>query len=229
MPALGVFVPSAQVPAALSIGTFSSSASRIAVFFSKIRWRIVQWFVPAAVPAVLFGALLLRYLNPIYLEVIMGIFLVGNLPALFKKPNESAVAANASHRLLIVIGFLAGFLSGLTGAVGLLFNRFYLRYGMSKDEIVATRAANEMLLHLIKLGLYASFGLLTSKVISTGVVIAVASLLSSWFMKQGLKKISELFFRRIGYASMVVSGVVMLTQSGNAMISSFWYGYFIWK
>lgn len=113
------------------------------------------------------------------------------------------------------MGFLAGFLSGLTGAVGLLFNRFYLRYGMGKEEIVATRAANEMILHMIKLCLYASFGLLSNKVIVTGITIALAGLLSSWFMKWGLKKISELFFKRIGYASMVVSGIIMLTQSGR--------------
>jgi hypothetical protein len=219
MPLLGMFIPTSQVPAILSIGTLSSSASRVVVFFAKIRWDIVRWFVPSAVPAVFTGALLLRFLNPIYLEVMMGIFLVANLPALLRKPTTLQENAKSSHRLLVIIGFFAGFLSGLTGAVGLVFNRFYLRYGMSKEEIVATRAANEILLHLIKLCLYASFGLITSKVIVGGVTIAVASLLSSWFMKWGLEKISELFFKRIGYASMVISGVVMLAQSGNAMIS----------
>ena len=219
MPAIGIFVPSSQIPASLSIGTFSSSGSRIIVFISKVRWDVVRWFVPSAIPAVFAGALLLRYLNPIYLEIIMGVFLIGNLPSLFKKSNETRKATHSPHVLLIVIGFLAGFLSGLTGAVGLLFNRFYLRYGMGKEEIVATRAANEVILHFIKLSLYASFGLLSSRVIVIGIAIASAGLLSSWFMKWGLKKISELFFQRVGYASMVVSGIVMLAQSGNSILS----------
>jgi uncharacterized membrane protein YfcA len=219
MPAIGIFIPSAQIPASLSIGTFSSSGSRIIVFFTKIRWDVVKWFVPSATPAVFVGALLLRYLNPIYLEIIMAIFLIGNLPALFKRKVAEQNPTHSSHAALIVIGFLAGFLSGLTGAVGLLFNRFYLRYGMGKEEIVATRAANEVILHLIKLGLYASFGLLTSKVIVIGIAIASAGFISSWFMKWGLKKISELLFQKIGYASMVVSGTVMLTQSGNSLFS----------
>jgi uncharacterized membrane protein YfcA len=169
------------------------------VSFDIIRWDVVRWFVPSAIPAVFVGALLLRFLNPIYLEVIMGVFLISNLQALFKKTSDAPEATKSHHRLLVIIGFLAGFLSGLTGAVGLLFNRFYLRYGMDKEEIVATRAANEMILHLIKLSLYVSFGLLPGKVIITGIAIASAGLFSSWFMKWGLSSISELFFRRIGY------------------------------
>jgi uncharacterized membrane protein YfcA len=218
MPVLGMVLPLSQVPAALSIGTASTSASRIIVFYGNIRWDIVKWFVPAALPAVFIGAWLLRLLNPIYLEIAMGLFLVSNLPAIFKKSDASPGATRSSRSLLMLIGFLAGFLSGLTGAVGLLFNRFYLQYGLTKEEIVATRAANEMILHIIKLVLYASFGLVTSKVIGLGLAIAVAGLAASLFMKWGLQKISELFYRRVGYAAMVVSGVFMLTQSGNRLM-----------
>ena len=218
IPVLGSVLPVSQVPAALSIGTASSSISRIGIFYSKIRWNIVRWFVPTALPAVFLGAWLLHFLNPIYLEILMGLFLVGNLPLLFKKASNPG-KEQSSHYALLIIGFLAGFLSGLTGAVGLLFNRFYLRYGLSKEEIIATRAANELILHLIKLVLYVSFGLLTSNVFLTGITVALAAALSSWVMKWGIKKISESFFRRLGYASMVISGIVMLSQSGSQLFS----------
>ena len=214
MPVLGVFLPVAQLPAALSIGTLASSASRIAAFFSKVRWQIVKWFVPAAFPAVFLGAWLLRFVNPLYLELAMGFFLIGNLPMLLKKKTDQpSDFTKGSNQQLLVVGFMAGFLSGLTGAVGLLFNRFYLRYGLSKEEIVATRAANEVVLHVIKLALYGSFGLLTGKVISIGVIVALAGLLSSYFMRWGIKKVSDVFFRRLGYAAMVASGLGMLGQS----------------
>ena len=45
--------------------------------------------------------------------------------------------------------------------MGLLFNKFYLTCGMSKKEIIATRATNQPLLHIIKLVLYSLFGLMT--------------------------------------------------------------------
>jgi uncharacterized membrane protein YfcA len=182
MPALGLYLPVVQIPSALSIGTFSSSLSRIIIFFTRIRWSIVRWFVPTAVPAVFLGVWLLHFVNPLYLEIVMGIFLISNLPLLFRRKGVVSAAAHTSSKLLLIIGFLAGFLSGLTGAVGLLFNRFYLRYGLSKEEIVATRAANELILHVIKLCLYFSFGLITTKVVGIGCTIAIAGFLSTWFM-----------------------------------------------
>ena len=150
----------------------------------------------------------------------MGLFLLGNLPMLFRKKVEAAhPAAPGSKRQLVIIGFFAGFLSGLTGAVGLLFNRFYLKYGMSKEEIVATRAANEIVLHLIKLVLYGLFGLLTARVLQFGVAVAVAGIASSYFMRWGIKKISEVFFRRVGYAAMVLSGVGVFWQATTSLMA----------
>lgn len=218
IPILGLLLPVSQVPAALSIGTFTSSASRLVAFKENISWHIVKYFVPAALPAVWFGVWMLKYVNPEYLEVIIGIFLVSNLTSFFQKSKEIVTTEKSSNFVLGLIGFSAGFISGLTGAVGLLFNRFYLRYGLSKEEIIATRAANEIILHLLKIILYSFFGLLTMRVFILGVIVAVSAVLSTWVMKWVLPKISDLSFRKIGYAAMSVSGFAMLFQSGANLV-----------
>ncbi|WP_300664975.1 sulfite exporter TauE/SafE family protein [Fluviicola sp.] len=220
IPILGQLVAVSQVPAALSIGTFTSSASRLVVFRKNIRWSIVKYFVPAALPAVWLGAWLLKYVNPVYLEIAMGLFLVSNLTFLFKKPKELSETEIPATIKLTSIGFLAGFLSGLTGAVGLLFNRFYLRYGLTKEEIVATRAANEIMLHLVKIVLYFLFGLITGKVIYIGIVVAASAIFSTIAMKWILPHLSEVSFKKIGYSAMVLSGFVMLSQSGADLFIS---------
>jgi len=214
IPILGFTLPVTQVPAALSIGTATSSISRIWLFFGEIRWDIVKWFLPAALPGVVFGSWLLTFLNPMYLELCMGIFLVSNLPLLFgKSKNKPVTTQYPSLWLLVIIGFSAGLISGITGAVGVLFNRFYYRYGMSNEAIIATRAANETLLHLIKLYLYASFGLLTFNALKIGLIVAVAAIFSSWFMKKVIARISMSIFSKIGYSAMVISGVLMLNSA----------------
>jgi hypothetical protein len=81
------------------------------------------------------------------------------------------------------------------------------------------RAANEVTLHVIKLILYFAFGLITGKVIAIGMAIALAGLLSSLFMRGGLKWISAGFFRNVGYASMVISGAAMLAQSTGKLFA----------
>ena len=219
LPILGSMLPSAQVPAALSIGTLSSSASRIIAFWARIRWDIVVWFVPAALPAVWVGTRLLTYLNPLYLELLMGLFLTANLPQIFRPATQLEETSLMPKWVLALIGAAAGFVSGLTGAVGLLFNRFYLRYGMNKEEIVATRAANEVMLHVVKLILYASFGLLTGQALTLGGLVAVAAMASSWGMKWILPRLSESFFRRVSYAAMVVSGLSLFTEAAGQIVT----------
>jgi hypothetical protein len=177
---------------------------------------MAKLFLPTAVLGVFLGAKMLSYLAPMYLELCMGLFLISNLPWLFRKQIPKHTAS-ASHTIptwqIRLVGLLAGFISGLTGAVGVLFNRFYFRYGLDNDEILATRAANEALLHVIKLYLYASLGLFQLRTIGIGLIVAMAAVLSSGFMKFALPRISRGLFMRAGYGAMVVSGVLVLNRA----------------
>jgi len=213
LPILRAGLPAAQVPAALSIGTTVSSASRIAMFFAHIDWRIVRWFVPAAIPSVWLGAWLLTFVEPAWLEAALGLFLVGNLPMLLRPSTAPLPPAAHPRWTVCLIGGAAGFISGLTGAVGLLFNRFYLRHGLQKEQVVATRAANEIMLHVIKLAAYGLFGLLTTEVFIAGGIVAAAALLAVGLSRQLLPRLSESLFKRIGYAAMVLSGGFMCTNA----------------
>ena len=214
IPVLGYALPAAQVPAALSVGTSVSSVTKLYLFFGKINWHIVKHFLPSALLGVLIGAWLLSYLAPMYIELCMAIFLVSNLPYLFKKQTASqAGKPSRSGHFLKFIGFLAGFISALTGAVGVLFNGVYLRFGLSKEEIVATRAANEIFLHIVKLCLYASFGLFTMEALYIGLLVAMAAVAATYLMKYVLPSISISLFSKIGYSAMVLSGVILLNSA----------------
>lgn len=214
IPILGHALPAAQVPAALSVGTSISALTKIALFFKQINWAMVKQFLPPALIGALAGAWLLSDLAPMYIELCMAIFLISNLPYLFKKaPALTPGSRIYSNRFMNVIGLVAGFISALTGAVGVLFNGVYLRYGLSKEEIVATRAANEICLHIFKLFLYAYFGLLTPKALSLGLLVAIAAVVATYLMKFVLPRISIHFFSKIGYGAMVVSGVLLLNSA----------------
>lgn len=219
IPILNLLLPTSVVPFSLTIGTFTSSASRIAVFKKHINWKIFFWFVPFSIPAVLAGAYLIKYINPNYLQLIVAFFLVSNAPQLFKS-NKTEEKSEKPYPdfALAVIGFLAGFVSGITGATGLLFNRFYLKFGLSKEEIVATRAANEVFLHLIKLLIYISLGLYSNLALWLGLTIAVATVISSYTVKFILPYLSENIFKKVGYGAMVISGVALLAGTSDKII-----------
>lgn len=219
IPILNLLLPASVVPFSLTIGTFTSSVSRIAVFKKHINWKIFFWFVPFSIPAVLMGAYLIKYVNPNYLQLIVAFFLIANVPQLFKKVKNDETDEKASPKyVLAIIGFLAGFVSGITGAIGLLFNRFYLKFGLKKEEIVATRAANEVFLHLIKLIIYISLGLYSNLALWLGLAIAVATIISSYTVKYILPYLSENLFRKIGYGAMVVAGITLLIGTSDKII-----------
>lgn len=219
IPILNLLLPTSLVPFSLTIGTFTSSASRIAVFKQHINWKIFLWFVPFSIPAVLLGAYLIKYVNPNYLQLMVAFFLIANLPQLFTSKNKTEETGKEYPKsALALIGFSAGFISGITGAVGLLFNRFYLKFGLKKEEIVATRAANEVFLHLIKLIIYISLGLYSNTALWLGIAIAAAAIVSSYTVKYILPHLSENLFKKIGYGAMVISGITLMTSTSGKII-----------
>jgi len=88
LPLLSLMLPISLVPFSLTVGTFSSSVSRIVIFRKSINWKIFFWFVPFSIPAVLLGAWLMIFLNPIYLQFFIGIFLIVNIGELFRSKKE---------------------------------------------------------------------------------------------------------------------------------------------
>ena len=215
IPVLGTFLPVSQVPAALTIGTAASSLSRIWMFSKAIRWEMTIRFVPASLLGAAIGAELLSYLAPMYIEFLMGLFLISNLPALFRqqKDDKGLSIHSKTSWTVGIIGVVAGVISALTGAVGVLFNRFYMRCGLSPQEIIATRAANEIILHLYKLILYGGLGLFGIKSLGYGFVVALAAVASSKCVRYVLPMISREIFSRIGLCAMALIGVMMLHSS----------------
>lgn len=212
MPVLAMLLPGSQVASALSVGTMASSLSRIATFWGAIRWDVVRWFLPAALPGAALGAFALTWFEPVYIKLVLGLFLTANLPLLFlrKRPVPDEGGAPIKPAFLLALGAAVGLISGFTGAVGVLFNRFYFRLRLQKAEIVATRATNEVLLHALKIVLYASFGLLTTRSLMAGAIIAVAAVAASSAVRRLLHHVPDHLFHHASTTAMVVAGVSML-------------------
>lgn len=209
LPMLALILPAVSVPAALSIGATFSSISRLALFRQHIRWDVVRWFLPAALPGAALGANLLTMIDLVWLELAMGIYLLSSLWALLHPAEMAQSTSSLRPAILASTGLMAGFVSGLTGAVGVLFNRLYLQHGLAREEVVATRAANEIMLHVLKLGLYVSFSLVDGAVAGAGLLVAVAAILAAWLSRRLLVVVSDAAFRRAGYLAMVVCGGFM--------------------
>ena len=158
-------------------------------------------------------------MNPIYLQFFISVFLLVNVRQLFLSKKMVLESEKPYPKyMLIMVGALASFITWITGTVGLPFNRFYLKYGLSKEEILATKAENEIILHVIKLALYYFVGLFSAESVQMGVVIATGPIISSFTIRHIWLLPSEITFRKIGYVAMTISGIVLLINTDSSFM-----------
>jgi uncharacterized membrane protein YfcA len=115
-------------------------------------------------------------------------------------------------------GLIYAFLSGLMGSTGSLLNPLYLNYGLVKEEMIATKSANLVVIHLAKTVTYAAFGSFTLPYFGYGLLLGIAALPGNWLGQIVLKKLSQQQFRRFAVGFVAVSGILML---GNEIAGRF--------
>jgi len=209
MPLIVFVIGAKQVAPIMTLGIAMSSSSRVFLFFKEIDWRLFKWLFPSTIIGAILGARMFASLSSDWIQVIIGCFLVVTVVQFFQKPKDlNKKYIKTWH--FIPIGFGVAFLSALIGGVGPLMNSAYLNYGMRKESLIGTRSANAVVLHISKLVSYAYFGYMTPEVIKFGLILGVSAVIGNFFGKKLLRLISELFFRKIVIATMVISGVLML-------------------
>lgn len=199
---------------AISIGM--SSTSKVFFFWRYIDWKLFAWLFPSTIIGSILGARMFASLSSDYLQILIGLLLISTVFQWNKTEKRTGWKVKAWH--FAPMGLVVSFLSGLIGGVGPLMNSAYLNYGMSKESLLGTRSANAILLHITKIISYAYFGYVTGEVIKYGLLIGVSSMIAVYFGKLILAKLSELIFRKIVVASMVLSGILMLWKNRDFII-----------
>lgn len=235
MPFLGLILSADLIPGSLTIGSLSGAISRIIVFWRHINWNVVKYYVPSSLVSVFFGVWMLSFLNPVYLNLLLGFFLLNNLPMmLFRSRRHDETHTNnlsddaeddsldaersdgiVTPVMLVMIGACSGFISGFSGAVGLVFNKFYSQLNLTKHEIIATRSMNDILLQVVKMILYIWFNLVTWQSFNIGIIIAISAIISSFLMKYVLPHMKDHIFHHVGQIATVVAGFAMIIISGH--------------
>jgi uncharacterized protein len=114
---------------------------------------------------------------------------------------------------------LLSFFSGLIGAMGPVLNPRYLNYGTVKEDMIATKSVNSMVMHIAKVGTYTAFGALTGRLFLYGLAAGAAAMSANWLGKRLLGELSDTRFRQFVIALMVISGLAMLWRQRETMLS----------
>jgi len=96
--------------------------------------------------------------------------------------------------------------------MGPILNPLYLNYEVIKEDMIATKSFNSMVMHVAAIGTYTAFGAMHREYLLYAAAAGLAGIAGSWVGKRWLKGVSESLFRQMVMWSMFASAVVMLWQ-----------------
>ena len=230
IPLVNLLIGAASVPPVITIGMFLGNAHRVLLFWREINWELTMWYAPGAIIGSFLGAYTFTQIHLDWLQLIIGVFLIVSavLFAIEKNPVIAEVKADllteppkdslsineSGHKLkawyIMPAGFLKAFVSGLVGTTGPVLNPFYLRYGLVKEQLLATKATHVVIIHLVKIITYGAFAALSREEVVAGLAIGIAAIPANLVGKAILSRMSPDQFRQIVLAFMSVGGIWML-------------------
>lgn len=210
IPLVNLLLGSSAVAPVITIGMLLGNSQRIFLFWSDINWKITLWYLPGAILGAILGAYLFTQMNIEWLQLVIGLFLILSVVGFGLKKPESNFRIATWY--FLPAGFLYSFISGLIGSSGPLLNPLYLKYGLVKEEMIATKAANVVVIHLVKIVIYLAFGAMTPQYLGYGLAIGLAAAPGNLLGRYVLSTMSNQHFRQIALATMAITGILMLWQ-----------------
>ena len=154
MAVMTVLLPAPTVVPLHGAAQLVSNLARSYVYLSNVKWQIYLPFVGLVGVGVFAGARLWMGSELPWFQAAVGVYLLLFLGwrRLRVRPLRIPLWAFA------VVGLVAGVLTVIVGAVGPFIAPFFLREDLTQHEMVATKAACQLTLHVLKIPAFLSFG-----------------------------------------------------------------------
>ena len=244
IPLVNLLMGAAAVPPVITIGMFFGNAHRVFLFWREIDWMLTAWYAPGAIAGAILGAYTFTQIHLDWLQLVIGVFLIVSafLFEIEKKPEkldqkldqkldeklaEALIPEEVKPKFqlkawyIMPAGFLKAYVSGLVGTTGPVLNPFYLRYGLVKEKMIATKATHMTIIHLVKIITYGAFAAMSKEQIVAGLAIGLAAIPANLVGKYILSRMSPDQFREIVLAFMGVGGLWMLWGQKDLFMNLF--------
>ena len=183
---------------------FASNASRVMLHFKKISWRITTPFALAALPGAYLASRIVVEIPEDLFRGGLGIFIILMtwVPPIKNTPQIKGK--------FFILGFVTTFISIFVGATGPFMAPFYIREGLVKEDLVATKAACQLFLHLFKVLAYLSIGFQITEFGGLLAILMGVAFLGNAIGKEILKKMSDQSF-------MIIIKIIITLLAGQLM------------
>ncbi len=217
---MAIIIPEGYMVIALhGVIQLISNTTRTYVFNNYLKKKIVREFSIGAIVGISLSALVIFFLikffevnsaNEIKVDILKPLIGCFILWYLYIKKSSAKIHI----KTFIPVGIISGLSSIFIGATGPLIAPFYLSANLSKEEIIANKAACQMVSHLGKVPLFLLFfkvNYLAEYSILLPMTLAV--FIGTNFGKKVLSFIPEILFRKIFKIALSIIAIRLIIQN----------------
>lgn len=212
IPLISLLLSTGAIAPVITTGMLCGNAQRVGLYRQYIEWRLVAWCLPSAAVGAVLGAFVVSRTRIEWLSVLLAGFLLVSVFGLLRSGRSPSPGLSVRAWYFLPMGFGDAFCSGLIGSTGPVLQPLYLGYGLTKEQLLATKSFNVLGIHIIKLIAYSTFGVLSWSDLGYGVVIGLAALPGNFLGRRVLQQMSEQQFRRLVILFIGGSALLMLWQ-----------------
>ena len=197
IPLISFFVGAAAVPPVLTTVMLCGHPQRLFLYWKYIDWRIIWWYLPGAIIGAIMGAIVYTRVQIEWLPVLLAVFLIISTFSYTPKEDTTEKAFEVYPWYFLPSGFIFAFISGLIGSAGSLLNPLYINYGLLKEDLIGTKSAHLLVVHVVKIITYAIYGALNHTILVYGLLMGLAAFPGNWLGQKILTQISEYNFHKL--------------------------------
>jgi len=205
---LNIFLSSRAVAPLVAVASLIAAPLRMAMFWRDIDWRVVRWYAPGGMLGAALGGWLLTRLPVAWLDLIVAAFLISTAWQYRFGRQERSFRMTLTG--FLPLSFVVGLLSAMIGASGLIASPFYLNYGLIKESLLATRAANSLAIQITKIVVYSWLGVLNLGLVQDGLIAGIGAGAAVLLSRPLLNRINGRQFRQYAIVMMVATGLYMI-------------------
>lgn len=187
----------------------SSNLSKIILFKKGLDKKLLLYIGMPSVVFVILGGLLSKFANGLWLEMVLGFFLL--LFSLFFLIRKE-VKVQPTKKNAIVGGTLSGFSAGLLGTGGAIRGLTMAAFNLKKNAFIATSAFIDFMIDMTRSFVYYGNGYITKDILIYLPFLIIIGWIGTYLGKRILHHIPQKNFRALSLSLILLIGIITLLK-----------------
>jgi uncharacterized protein len=191
----------------IAISALFTNTSRAAAFRTVIDWRRALIIIACAIPTAMLGAWGYTMLTGKGAMLVIGGMMVLSVPLRRLSKRHGLTLCEGG---LAIASVLWGFVVGGTSGAGIILLSMLMAVGLEGAAVIATDAAISVIIGIVKIGVFGTFGAVTAKVVAVALLIGVVAFPGAFLAKAIVERLPVHVHTAILDAVVVFGGALMV-------------------